>query len=168
MEIAIRFLGARPRARREIARRLVRAGVTEAIAEETLTRLADLGYVDDAAFARWWAEQRDRHAPRGRRMLEAELRMHGVPRDAIEELGEILAAPDRVPEDEGLPASEEERAEVALRRHLRGRPLPADPVAIRRVGMFLMRRGFGSETVRATIRAAQASGGADESSGLLE
>ncbi|MGI8658552.1 MAG: regulatory protein RecX [Candidatus Limnocylindria bacterium] len=166
MEIAIRFLGARPRARREIAARLARAGVAEAVAEDTLERLAQLGYVDDAAFARWWADQRDRHAPRGRRMIEAELRTRGVTRDVIDGLSESLAVADRRPEDLGLPASEEERAEVALRRHLRGRALPTDSGAIRRVGMFLMRRGFGGETVRAAIRAAQATDGADESSGL--
>jgi SOS response regulatory protein OraA/RecX len=43
---------------------------------------------------------------------------------------------------------------VALRRHLRGRPLPDDRAALQRVGMYLVRRGFDPETVRATLRAA--------------
>jgi regulatory protein len=116
-------------------------------------RLADLGYLDDAAFARWWGEQRDRHSPRGRRLLEAELRQRGVPRDVIEADREAHAAPERVPEDEGLPGSEAERAAEALEKHLRGRPMPSDPRAIQRVGTYLMRRGFESDTVRAAIRA---------------
>ena len=157
MEIAARFLGARPRTRWELQRRLRRAGAEEPVIEATLTRLASLGYVDDAGFARWWAEQRDRHSPRGRRLVEAELRQRGVPRDVLEEMrGEELAEPalDR----EALPASEAERARVALQRHLRGRPLPDDRKALQRVGMFLVRRGFDPETVRATLREAAAGG----------
>jgi regulatory protein len=116
-----------------------------------------MGYVDDTAFARWWAEQRDRHAPRGRRMVEAELRQHGVPREVLESLrGEELAEPALGAES--LPASEAERAHAALERHLRGRPLPADVKARQRIGAFLMRRGFDPETVRGALRKA-----ADES-----
>ena len=154
MEIVVRFLGARPRTRWELERRLRRAGAEDPVVEATLERLAELGYVDDAAFARWWSEQRDRHAPRGRRMIEAELRQHGIGRDVIEAHREDHASPERAPEDASLPGSEADRARDALERHLRGRPLPTDAKAIQRVGMFLMRRGFDSETVRSTIRAA--------------
>jgi SOS response regulatory protein OraA/RecX len=67
-------------------------------------------------------------------------------------------APERAPEDERLPGSEAERARVALERHLRGRPLPADAKALARVGAFLMRRGFDADIVRATLRNAGADG----------
>jgi regulatory protein len=154
MEIAVRFLGTRPRTRHELAQRLRRSNVPDPVAEATLERLAELGYVDDAAFARWWAEQRDRHAPRGRRMLEAELRQHGVPRDVIDDHRDEHAAPVRAPEDAALPGSEAERAREALDRHLHGRPLPTDRKALQRLGVFLMRRGFDPETVRAALRSA--------------
>ncbi len=124
--------------------------------EAVLDRLAGLGYLDDAAFARWWGEQRDRHAPRGRRLVEAELRSHGVPRDVIAAYAAEHADPERLPGDEALPASEEERARDALERHLRGHRVPTDPRSLQRLGMFLMRRGFDPATVRATIRAAGA------------
>jgi regulatory protein len=162
MEVAARFLAARPRTKWELERRLRRAGAEDAVVEATLTRLARLGYVDDAGFARWWAEQRDRHSPRGRRLVEAELRQRGIPRALIEELrDEELAEPalDR----EALPGTEAERARIALQRHLRGRPLPTDRQALQRVGMFLVRRGFEPETVRATLReAAEATTDPDE------
>ena len=94
MEIATHFLGTRPRTRREIELRLRRGKVADQLIAATLTRLEKLGLVDDVAFARWWAEQRDRHAPRGRRMVEAELRQRGVPREVLEALrGEELAEP---------------------------------------------------------------------------
>lgn len=153
LEIAVRYLGTRPRTRWEVQRRLQRAGAEPPVIESVLDRLAGLGYVDDAAFARWWGEQRDRHAPRGRRLLEAELRSHGVPRDVIDEYAAEHADPERLPGDEALPGSEDERARDALDRHLRGRPVPTDPRALQRLGMFLMRRGFDRGTARAAIRA---------------
>jgi regulatory protein len=161
MEIAVRFLAPRPRSRWEIERRLRRAGVTDAIIEPTLERLGELGYVDDAAFARWWGEQRDRHAPRGRRMIEAELRRNGVPSDVIDAYRAEHANPERAGEDEMLPATEEERAREALARHLKGRPLPADARARQRIGMFLVRRGFDPETIRTILRDAAAERGMD-------
>ena len=154
MEIGVRFLAARPRTRYELERRLRRAGATDPTVDATLQRLAELGYLDDAAFARWWGEQRDRHAPRGRRMIEAELRRSGVPPDVIEAYRDEHVDPVRAPEDVALPGTEEERAREALSSHLRGRPLPSEPKARQRVGMFLMRRGFDAETVRGVIRAA--------------
>ncbi|MGZ8513079.1 MAG: hypothetical protein ACXWWL_06545, partial [Candidatus Limnocylindria bacterium] len=48
--------------------------------------------------------------------------------------------------------NDEERARVALERHLRGRPMPYDRAALQRLGMYLVTRGFDSETARATIR----------------
>lgn len=154
IEIAVHFLGTRPRTRWELARRLRRSAADETVIEATLEHLAKLGYVDDAAFARWWGEQRDRHAPRGLRMIEAEMRQHGVPREVIEAYRDEHAMPDRVTEDEHLPGTERARAEQALAKHLRGRPLPTEAKALQRIGMFLMRRGFDPETARATIRAA--------------
>ena len=151
MEIALRFLGSRPRTRWELERRLRRSAAEEAVVDATLERLSAIGYLDDAEFARWWADQRDRHAPRGRRMLEAELRQRGVPREVIQAQREAGVG-ERAPEDEGLPENEEERARIALERHLRGRPMPADQRAIQRLGMYLVNRGFDSETARATIR----------------
>lgn len=158
MEIGLRFLGTRPRTRHELEQRLERAAVPADLVETTIDRLSQLGYVDDAAFARWWSEQRDRHAPRGRRMLEAELRQRGVPRDVIQADRVEHVTPERAPEDEGFPGTEPERARAALDRHLHGRRMPTDPKAVRRIGMFLMRRGFDAETVRATIRAARPPG----------
>lgn len=162
MEIATRFLVARPRTRWELERRLRRAGTEEVVLDATLARLAELGYVDDAAFARWWGEQRDRHAPRGRRLVEAELRRSGVPRDVIEAYRVEHANLERAPEDESLPDTEDERARDALARHLRGRALPADPKARQRIGMFLVRRGFDPDTVRGALRQASAELTADD------
>ena len=170
LEIAAHFLGTRPRTRWEVERRLQRSRAADDIIQGTLEHLTRLGLVDDLAFARWWMEQRDRHAPRGRRLVEAELRQHGVGRDVVEQLREELAALETRPHegasldlpgteatgdpDAELPASEATRAQVALARHLRGRPMPEDRPGIQRLGAFLVRRGFDPDTVRSTLRAA--------------
>jgi regulatory protein len=156
MEVAARFLATRPRTRWEVERRLRRAGTAEPEIAAALDRLVELGYLDDAAFARWWGEQRDRHSPRGRRMIEMELRQRGVPREVIEGYREEHADPTRAPEDVGLPGDEAERAHEALAKHLRGRPMPSDARAVQRVGMYLMRRGFDAEVVRSTLRSVAA------------
>lgn len=150
LEVAARFLATRPRTRWEVRRRLERAGVTDPLLEATLERLEGLGLVDDAAFAAWWRDQRDRHAPRGQRLLESELRAKGVPREVIATLRETK--PERVPEDALLPATEGDRAREALAGHLRGRPLPTDAKALQRIGMYLVRRGFDPATSRTVIR----------------
>lgn len=153
MEIAARFLGTRPRTRWELDRRLRRAGASSEVVEATLERLTSLGYVDDVAFTRYWQEQRDRHAPRGRRLIAAELRQRGVSRETLDALDDEHG---RSPSDEILPENEAERAQIALDRHLRGRPVPTEARALQRLGMFLMRRGFDAETVRSTLRRAGA------------
>ena len=143
-EIAGHFLGTRPRSRWEVKQRLRRARVTDPVLHATMKRLERIGLVDDLVFARWWVEQRDRHAPRGRIALEAELRAKRVPPAVIEAL--------RADAHEEGSITEEERAGAALDRHLRGRPLPDDPRAVQRLGMFLVRRGFDPGTARAALR----------------
>jgi len=179
VEIAARFLGTRPRSRWEVERRLQRASAAPEVIQTALDRLARLGYVDDFAFARWWLEQRDRHAPRGRRLLEAELRQHGVAREVLEAIrDEAALQPSPDPDAEvakdrardpttdgeptaGEPLSEDERALAALARHLRGRLLPTDRAVQQRVAMYLMRRGFDSETARRAMKIAEDPGADD-------
>jgi regulatory protein len=150
-EIAGRFLGTRPRSRWEVEERLRRAGADAGLIRATLERLERIGFVDDLAFARWWVEQRDRHAPRGRVALETELRAKRVPPAIIAALRDDDSGADG-------PVSEDERADAALERHLKGRPLPEEPKALQRLGMYLVRRGFSPETARAALRRHGASG----------
>ncbi len=162
IELAAGYLGTRPRSRWEVTRRLRRAGAAPGVIEAAVTRLETLGLIDDFAFARWWLEQRDRHAPRGQRMLEAELRQHGVDREVIAALRDEMRSAEESPRapgtwegplgDRDLPQTEADRAGVALLQHLRGRPVPADALARQRLGMYLVRRGFDPETARAAIR----------------
>ena len=83
MEAAARFLEARPRSVAETRRRLLRACYPEALVEQVVARLVEVGYLDDEAFARAWVESRDRAHPRGAAALRRELATRGVASDAI-------------------------------------------------------------------------------------
>ena len=107
-----RLLEARPRSTDEVRRRLLEAGFQAALVEIALDRLTELGYLDDAAFARAWVESRDRARPRGARALRDELRRKGVaPGDTEAALAarEALASGDD-PDDPALRPGAGERA----------------------------------------------------------
>ncbi len=109
---AARFLEARPRSTDEVRHRLHEAGYRDDLIEAALVRLAELGFLDDAAFARAWVESRDRARPRGVRALREELRRMGVADANIEG---ALAAREAVasgedPGDPRLLPGEGERA----------------------------------------------------------
>ena len=75
---AARFLQARPRSTDEMRRRLRDAGYRADLVDGAIDRLTELGFLDDAAFARSWVESRDRARPRGARALRDELRRLGI------------------------------------------------------------------------------------------
>lgn len=133
---ALRFLSFRPRSAVEVERYLRRRGADERILAATMERLRRVGLVDDAAFARYWVENRGAFSPRGARALHAELRAKGVAPEGIDEaLGET---------GEG----EEERAYQAGRKRLRLLARLDEDEFRRRMYGFLQRRGFDYETTR--------------------
>lgn len=131
---ALELLTYRPRSSAELRRRLLRSGIAAEDAERALARLQDAGLVDDAAFARAWAESRARARPRSRRAIAHELRQKGLV-DA-----EIQSALAAVPSDE----------ELALRlaqSHLPKLRGLAPPERKRRLSSLLLRKGFEYDTV---------------------
>lgn len=151
-------LTGRARSRSELAATLARKGVPPDVAERVLSRFAQVGLVDDAAFAEEWV--RSRQAGRGlaRRALAAELRGKGVP-EAV--AAEALATVD--------PDKEEAAARDLVRRRL-GRLGGAtagradSTVQARRLAGMLARRGYPPEVALRVVREelAGAEGGGDE------
>ena len=89
-QICLRLLTLAPRTRAQLAPAMHRRGVPDETAEAVLSRFADVGLIDDAAFARAWVESR--HYSRGlsRRSLSAELRRQGVQTEEIREAVDTL------------------------------------------------------------------------------
>ena len=81
--ILLRRLAAAPRTRAQLAADLAAREVPTAVAERVLDRFAEVGLVDDAAFAETWV--RTRHAGRGlsRSALRRELRDKGVDDETV-------------------------------------------------------------------------------------
>lgn len=137
-ERAVRFLGNRPRSIAEVRRNLSDKEVDASAVDEVIARLEARGYVDDAAFARFWVANRQQFKPRGSRALRFELREKGVPNPIIDE---ILAEVDV---SEAAYQSAREKA-----RRLRG----LDKREFRnKLGAYLARRGFDYDTIGEVIQ----------------
>ncbi len=136
-EAALRLLAYRPRSEAEIRQRLARRGLPPQVVQETIARLRDQGLLSDAAFARFWVETRDQSSPRGRRLLWQELAAKGIERETIRQ---AIA-----------PVAEENAALRAAQKKARHLQDQDYPVFRRRLGDFLLRRGFPYPTVRTIV-----------------
>lgn len=88
--ICLRLLTVKPRTRAQLAASLARRGVPDDAATSVLDRFADVGLIDDEAFARAWVDSRHHGRGLARRALATELRRRGVNestvRDAVSDL----------------------------------------------------------------------------------
>ncbi|HEY7034173.1 MAG TPA: RecX family transcriptional regulator [Thermomicrobiales bacterium] len=136
---AMNLLARRPRSEREVRDRLKRKGFPPETVEAAVAKLEGWRYLDDEAFARYWVENREANRPRGRRLLEQELRLKGVDRETIRQ------TIDDTELDEASTALQIGRTKLRTYGNL-------DPaVARRRLGAFLVRRGYGYDVVRPVL-----------------
>ena len=141
LDAGLRLLGRRAHSQVELRRKLRRKGYTDAEAETALSRLAELGYLDDQSFAEGLVRRRG--AIRGPLALSAELASRGV---------------DRAHAETALAGFDAE-AQLAAATRLAERLYAIKPQAgyrdmLNAVGSRLMRRGFSASVVRAACRAA--------------
>jgi regulatory protein len=137
LESALRLLAYRPRSERELRDRLARKRFRRPIIDEALGRLREMGYLDDAAFARFWTETRQSLRPRSSRLVAAELRRMGVEKDTSEQATAGISDEDAAFQAAG-----------ARLRALRGLEYQRFR---ERLGGFLTRRGFTYDVARRTI-----------------
>jgi regulatory protein len=141
-ERALGLLAVRPRARRELERRLLAAGFERGEVDDVLARLERVGLIDDEAFARQLAEHQFATRRSGRRAVTNALLAKGVaPELAAQVAGD---APDD--EQSRADALAAERA-----RRLHG----VEPVkAHARLTSLLVRRGYAHDVARSAARRA--------------
>jgi len=126
---------------RELSRRLRRRGASAEIARAVVDELQTRGYVDDEAFARFWAETRARGRKVGSRRLRQELGQKGISR-AVAGLA-IEAA--------FVEVAEAERCLEAGRRRLPALLRAARERAAPRLRDYLLRRGYPPGMVMRTV-----------------
>lgn len=149
-EACLRLLAIRARSRAELAQRLSAKGFASEVAEPALDRLAEVGLIDDAEFARQWVRQRHNFSGKGRQALAQELRRKGVAQE------DAAAALDSLSADD-----EHERATELVRRKLRTLPAGLDrEKAIRRLVGMLARRGYGHSVAYTVVKAEWEASGA--------
>ncbi|MFN8378423.1 MAG: RecX family transcriptional regulator [Anaerolineae bacterium] len=125
---ALRFLSVRPRSEHEVRQSLRLKEVPPPVIDRALERLRALGYVDDRAFAEFWASDRRQFKPLSARALRYELRQKGVSAEIIDE---VLREQDDSEEAYRAAKSQVRRVKTADRRELH-----------QKLMMFLARRGF--------------------------
>lgn len=134
---AVQYLSVRPRSVVEVRRRLQEAEVDPEAVEATIQRLTEQGYLNDAEFARFWVENRQRFRPKGEQALRQELRQAGVDNETIQE---SLAGLDTSQAAYDAARPKAERLKLLARE---------DPKAFQlKLGNFLLRRGFNYDIVR--------------------
>ncbi|HET7875640.1 MAG TPA: regulatory protein RecX [Methylomirabilota bacterium] len=127
---------------RELGQRLRRRGAPAEVARDVVAELTARGYVDDQAFARWWAEARARGRQIGSARLRQELLAKGIPRELA--TAAVTAAFEETPESE--------RAMEAGRRRLRALLTGRRDRVAARLGDYLLRRGYPPAVARSTVR----------------
>ena len=138
-EAALHLLSFRARTATELRRRLLRKEFPAEVVDACVADLVERGMVDDSAFAEMFVRDRVRFRPRGKRRLAQELRAKGVDMEtATEAIGEVLEREE---------VSELDLAREAVAKWSR-RPGEDPQRARRRLYGFLVRRGFGGDTVR--------------------
>ena len=135
----LKFATFRPRSEKEIKDWLKRKKVYQSLNRELFNRLNRLELVDDTKFARWWVGQRNEFRPRGKRALEAELRIKGIKKEIIE------GALSSIKIDEGKIAKG-----LLAKKAYKWKNLPKRE-ARQKMGQFLSRKGFSWEIIEKVL-----------------
>ncbi len=140
LDVAYRYLGHRDRTVLEVRRHLEAKRVEPDTIDAALAELERVGYLDDARYARAFAEDRRTLDGWGAERIERRLRRAGIERELIDA---VLGAQG--------PADELAAAIAVLERRVR--TPPRDERARERALGVLARRGYDLETAYDAVRA---------------
>lgn len=139
---AVRYLAVKARSVQQLTRYLERKDYQDKVIQNTIDKLLQLGYLDDLEFASNFVRSRFAHRPRGKKLIQAELSHLGIQQDlarqALNEYGN--------------------EQEAALRLLMSRASLLKDPdwnVVYRKLGAFLTRKGFSSQTMMTVLNEAK-------------
>lgn len=147
LELAVGYLGRRDRTEQEVCRHLAGKGISEHAAEAAVADLVRMGYLDDARYARTFAEDRRNLDAWGPERIERRLLALGVE-------GEHVAA--AIGARDG--ADELTAALDLLRR--RCREVPSSERERERALGMLVRKGYELELAYDAVRAFERAGAA--------
>lgn len=139
---SLRFLSFRPRSEKEIRDYLKKQKAPEIEIEKIIMLLRGKKIIDDLVFAKWWIEQRLLLKPQAKRILQLELKQKGITEEII----------TKTVIDIGLTeASDKEQLQALITKRI-GRFQNATQEEIyRKLGGYLMRRGYNFSLVKRYI-----------------
>lgn len=150
LDVSFRLVSFRPRSRKEFVDALFSACKKRhiddvSIVPAVLTRLTELGYIDDEKFVRWWIDQRNQFRPKGWRAVSFELQQKGIDRALIAKIHQELAHTE---------VSQEETNAQMLAVKVLGR-FARLPVKEQKMKLYsyLQRRGFESNVIMRVVDA---------------
>jgi regulatory protein len=143
MGAALKILATRACSEGELRDRLIAKRWTEAGVENCISRLKELGYVNDDLFAHSYASYRVSSKPLGRARLARELAVKKIARNTIDEALDLVF--DEVGEDTLI--------DRAINRRLRTHGRPADRAAAKRMFDHLVRLGFEYDLISRKLQA---------------
>ncbi len=127
------------RTSKEIRQKLTEKGFSSSQIDEVLLRLVGAGLVEDAKFAQMWVENGNLFHPRSQRLIRLELLHKGV---AAEEIDKALVGS----------ADDAELATQAAMQQIRKYADLEWPEFRKKLGAYLLRRGFSYGTVAPVVR----------------
>lgn len=142
-KILLDALTGQARSRQELADKLAKRDVPDALAKDLLDRFTEVGLIDDAAFARQWVESRHRSRGLAPRALAQELRRKGVADE------DTSAALEQIGEDDQRAA-----ARALVEKKLRSMRGLEPQVATRRLAGLLARKGYSAGLAFSVVREA--------------
>ena len=135
----LQILSYRPRSIAEVRRKLSEQGFEPAVVDATIQRMKQNGLLGDEQFAHDWVENRAAFRPRSRRLLAMELRQKGVAEEAIQQ------ALSETQDEESLAY----QSALQYARKITGKDWETFR---KRLGAYLMRRGFSYGTIAPILR----------------
>jgi regulatory protein len=142
--LALRYLASRARTEAQVRGRLAKAELGE-VADEVIAWLRELRYLDDDAYARARARSLVARGRLGPRAAELRLRAAGLSAEAAR--GAVAGAVLEAGEAGGEPPEVALCRQLATRRLRGADPRTLDDAGRRRLGRFLLGRGFSGSVV---------------------
>ena len=142
---AVYFLKFRQRSVKEMQDYLKKKNVPEEMSKRVIAKLLEDKFLNDVSFAREWIESRARFRPKGRRVVEMELKQKGIPNDIIEEVFS-----DEPSED--VPDEKEQLKRLVEQRIGRYEGMTRNEI-YQKLGAYLGRRGFSWDQIKHSIDA---------------
>jgi regulatory protein len=137
---ALRFVGRRPRSRKEIELKLEENGYGEETVTRTIQKLIEQKIIDDEQFANMWTEHRLFSQKKGRRWVQQELQQKGLSKELIQE---ALANVNKEAEFEAA-------YDIAKKKWLTTKGEPFERK--HKLAAFMLRRGYSNTMVNTVLK----------------